>query len=473
MGILPMSDHGLEARATRERHPFMESVLKNLHGLRESLRKWSSRAVLSILDQGLISTSNFAITILLARWVTPRQYGAYAVAFEVFLAISAVYSSLMLEPVSVFGPSLFSGNLTRYMGGLLRIHALLSLAMMVMMFGGAAAVYAVKPDSLLPNVLIAVSVAAPCQMLFWLVRRGFYVVLEPRRAVMGGALYSVLLVVGVAALYKTKTLSAVTAFLLLAAGALIASPVMLRWLKRGLVEKDRGPSVREIVRQHWRYGRWALANALVTWLSIGMYYPLIASMFTLSEAGKFKALMNLSSPIGQAFVAVSLLSLPLASRAHHRDANAVSRHLVWRLTLAYTGGTALYWVVLLAVRSPLVHHLYGGRYLDIIALLPWVAVGSVLRLSASSQTLALKAMRAPEKAFISYCAGTGAALLMVVPCMHWFGLRGAIFAWVSSGAAALVAGVLTVRHVASQRKPARRAPTEALVVREEATLSAP
>jgi len=278
---------------------------------------------------------------------------------------------------------------------------------------------------------------------------------------------------GVTLLYKTKTLSAVTAFLLLAAGALISAPVMLRWLKRGLVEKERGPSVREIVRHHWRYGRWALANALVTWLSVGMYYPLIASFFALAEAGKFKALMNLSSPIGQLFVAVSLLSLPLASRAHHRDQNAVPRRLVWRLTLAYTGGTALYWVALLAVRSPLVHHLYGGRYLGIIQLLPWVALGSVLRLSASAQTLALKAMRAPEKAFISYCAGTVAALLFVVPCIHWFGLRGAVFAWIASGAAGLVAGVLTVRRISSQRGTAEPSRPQALVVREEATISAP
>src|ERR1700691_3728197 len=51
--------------------------------------RWITKGGLAILDQGLISGSNFLIGILLARWLMPEQYGAFALAFYVFLLLSA------------------------------------------------------------------------------------------------------------------------------------------------------------------------------------------------------------------------------------------------------------------------------------------------------------------------------------------------------------------------------------------------
>lgn len=335
----------------------MNLLLERIEELRGSFRKWSSRGILAILDQGLISGSNFVIAILLARWLAPQQYGSWALAFEVFLFVSAAYGSLILEPMSVFGPSLFSSNLNSYLGGLLRIHFVLSFFVTAILFAAAAVLHAIKPTSSLPGALVGISVAIPCLLLFWLVRRGFYIVFLPQGALLGACIYSAFLLTGVALLYKFKSLSPFTAFLLLAAGAVVTGPLMLRWLKPRLVRAATGFPVMDIVRRHWTYGRWALANSTVIWLSMAIYYPLLGSFYTLAEAGKFKALMNLASPIGQAFVAISLLSLPHASRIHHQNSDAVAGRLVWRLTFLYVGGTCLYWAALLVLRGPIVHHL--------------------------------------------------------------------------------------------------------------------
>src|SRR3954451_1960960 len=60
--------------------------------------RWASKGGLAILDQGLISGSNFLIGILLARWLIPAEYGAFSLAFSVFLLLSYVYQSLLSEP---------------------------------------------------------------------------------------------------------------------------------------------------------------------------------------------------------------------------------------------------------------------------------------------------------------------------------------------------------------------------------------
>ena len=45
---------------------------------------WSGRAAWAVFDQGLFASSNFALGILFARWVSSEQFGSFAVAQSCF-----------------------------------------------------------------------------------------------------------------------------------------------------------------------------------------------------------------------------------------------------------------------------------------------------------------------------------------------------------------------------------------------------
>jgi hypothetical protein len=45
---------------------------------------WAKKAGLAVLDQGLFTGSHFIINVLLARWLEPAQYGAFAVRTRCF-----------------------------------------------------------------------------------------------------------------------------------------------------------------------------------------------------------------------------------------------------------------------------------------------------------------------------------------------------------------------------------------------------
>ncbi len=77
--------------------------------------RWMKKGGLAILDNGLISGSNFLLGILLARWLAPEEYGAYALAFSIFILVGFLYQALLLEPLSVFAGSVFRGNLRGYL----------------------------------------------------------------------------------------------------------------------------------------------------------------------------------------------------------------------------------------------------------------------------------------------------------------------------------------------------------------------
>src|SRR6266851_8446150 len=105
------------------------------------LRVWGWRSVMSLVDQGLTSGAGFAVNLLLARWMAPEVYGAFAVAFAGFLFVSGFHNVLLLEPVSVIGPASYARQLPAYFLCQLKVHAVLAgiLSGLILLAGGVLA----------------------------------------------------------------------------------------------------------------------------------------------------------------------------------------------------------------------------------------------------------------------------------------------------------------------------------------------
>lgn len=409
-------------------------------------RTWSPRGALALVDQGLISGANFILGIVLARHLAPDQYGAYALAFQVFLFLSVAYAALVLEPLSVFGSSVYRNSNRSYLGVLLRIHAVIAATIFLGLGACAWLLEVFSPSGSLAPALIGVAIASPCMLLFSLARRGFYVKLSPLQAALGAFGYSVVVLGGLLLTFYQSSISPLVAFLLIAAGAGITAPMMLGRLGFSVKPRLAGIRLREVVRRHWGYGRWALGSAVAIWFSTAIYYPILGSFHGLAETGALQALSNFSSPIAQAFAAMSLLSLPYAAGVHHQTSSKRTSGLAAKLALIYAGGTALYWVFVVLFRWQIVEHLYAGKYMGIVGLIPWLALASVLRISATSQAIILRAMHAPWLVFVAYGSAAAVDILAGIPCTWAFGLWGAIFGMVLASAVALGVTIVMLRH---------------------------
>jgi O-antigen/teichoic acid export membrane protein len=413
---------------------------------------WGHKGILTLTDQGLIGGSNFLIGILLARQLSPTQYGGYAVAFEVFLVLSLAYGCLILEPMLVFGPSIYRDNFEKYFGVLLWMHLALALGSAIVLGGSAWFVEKLGESASLPKALEGAMIAAPCVLLFWLARRAFYVKLNPRAAILGGLVYGAVLLAGTLTFYELRLLSAFVTFVLMATGALAASSILLGLLKPTIVLRPMCPTLREVSGRHWSYGGWALAASVAGWVSGNIYYILLSSMRGLADTGAFKALQNFASPIGQVFSALALLALPYAARAYKESGAVGVEQLSWRLTSLCAGGTVAYWFVFLLLKHPIVHLLYAGRYLEVEYLIPWVALGSVFRMATVMQMISLRAIQLPFLAFVAFVSADLVACLVGMPAIWAFGLQGAICAYVLSGAMGLITAFILLRRVARRSR---------------------
>src|SRR5215471_15615136 len=408
-------------------------------GLAKKLTRWATKGGLAILDQGLISGSNFLIGILLARWLIPAQYGAFSLAFSVFLLLSYVYHALLSEPQGVFSGSAYSKCLRGYLKALLGIQLVLTIFGIVLLGGAAAVVYAMGKADGLPGALAGVAIASPCILFFWLLRRAYYMNLAPARAAIGAFLYFGLVTGGLFLAYKKDLISPFTAYLLMAICALGTGFFLLSQVNKALPpDSEAGPTAAQAWRKHWEYGRWALAVSVVTWIPYYMYYPLVSMFSGMAQAGQLRALMNLSLPMEQSYTALSILFLPYAARVCREQGLSSSGPLVKRITLLFVVGAIAYWAVLIPLKGPVFRLLYGGKYLEVAHFIPYVALGTTLWSAAFGPAILLRAIESPDSIFYARCVASVLSLLIGVPATRSFGLWGVVWSIVIANVAAFL-----------------------------------
>src|SRR5439155_722855 len=81
------------------------------------LLRWVGRGSWAIADQGLFAGTNFLLNVMLARWLSPGEYGAFAVGLAAVFFVGTFHSALLTEPMLVFGPGKYADRAGAYVGG--------------------------------------------------------------------------------------------------------------------------------------------------------------------------------------------------------------------------------------------------------------------------------------------------------------------------------------------------------------------
>ena len=60
---------------------------------------WTTRGFWAVVDQALFAVSNLIINVLLARWLSPQEYGAFVTAYVVLILVGVAHGGLLIEPM--------------------------------------------------------------------------------------------------------------------------------------------------------------------------------------------------------------------------------------------------------------------------------------------------------------------------------------------------------------------------------------
>lgn len=414
--------------------------------------KWIRKGALAIADQGMMSGSNFLLSVLLARWLGPRQYGAYALGLSIFYLIAAVHQALVLEPMSVLGTSEYSARQREYGGAILWFQGGFS-AVLLLMCGAAGSIASWRGDAILASALYGLSIGGPGILLFWMARQACYVRCAPATAASGSGSYGILLLAGAAILAWTRLISAQIALVFMGAVGCVVGIALLVRIRPNL-EYSR-PLLKDVARRHWTYGRWALGSSVVIWVPANIFYSITTAILGIGSAGTFRALMNLIFPVTHTCSALSLLAQPQLSRTAKESGPAATVRPVMRLMTLYGTG-ALAWLTLIFFGHEwLWRLLYQGRFPGSSYLAIWLSVGLMFQVAAYAPAIGLRALQAPSRIFLAYSIAALTCIAAGIPATRILGLKGAVLSYSTALLLSFIATNLLFRREirTSESKP--------------------
>lgn len=373
----------------------------------------------SLLDQALFAISNFALNIILARWLEKTDYGAFTVGYTVFLLIGVVFNGLLVEPMLVFGAGRYKKSTRAYLSNLIHLHwkwGWMGCAILV----GFVSIFYFRGTSF--GSLLALAITGGFILYQWLLRRACYVDFRPRLAAEGGVIYLGSMILGVWTLNITGFLTAINGIIVMAASSFLAGQWIQHRMVRGLPQDESMVEPQEIIKSHWDYGRWAVLVNILSWAPSNIYLLILPIWKGEAASAELKAAFNLILPVQQLLAAAGPLLLPALVRVRHSEG-------FFRKVLCYSGVIAippLLWTVFLWFFGDMASDIfYAGKYSGDEATLLFLGLQTTLGAVVMVIAGALRAMERPRLVAFGYFGSTVLCFSVGLPLTAKFGIVGA------------------------------------------------
>jgi O-antigen/teichoic acid export membrane protein len=385
---------------------------------------WGSRGFWAVTDQALFALSNFALNILLARWLVPEEYGAFAVAYTVFLLLGTLHTGILTEPMQVFGPGKHKDRFGHYLYVLLKGHMTFGL-LGSLLFAIAALFLWRFTNSPLTFAIAGLAFALPSILFQWLLRRACYVLMTPALAARAGMFYMAMMLVGLWGLHHIDRIGSAGALIVMGLASLLSGLWLLKKLRAHRAPDNPEGLQRSAMEDHWQYGRWAMATGLLSWVPGNVIFLLLPIWHGFETAAILRALINLIMPILQINIALGALLLPALVQAKQLGDNQMLR-IGGYATILLSIASLLYWLFIGIFAEPTMVVLYGSRYTEYAAILWALGLLPVAATWVLTSGMLLRAMERPDLVLRAHAVTATLSLTIGLISIWMFGLRGAV-----------------------------------------------
>lgn len=395
-----------------------------------------------IADAALLSITNLAVGLVLARELTPGAFGLFVIAFAVILAGGSIQISLVTDPLLILGATRKGPDQSRYLASLLWLQMLSSLVVAAsIVIVSEVTRFITRPDASLAHALsAAAAVIVPVQMQVFF-RAVLFCRLKATAVFWNDLIYSLVRLATVAILIQQERLTVSSALLAGGIGASVAAAAAAPACRDLLLSSAQ--RLRTTWTAHWNYGRWLLATSAAYWFS-GQAPALVASSFLSPVAAAvLKACQYFVQPLNVAFTGLDGVLAPRVSArwAQHSD-DAVLRFLrIFSLVAAAV--VAVYALALLPFTPALLQFIYKGRYKGYTTIVVILLVDALLSALARGPILRLKVAGDTRRIFMAYLCAAVAGLSAMALLAPIYGIVGA--AWAAPVASAALLGSLLIQ----------------------------
>jgi O-antigen/teichoic acid export membrane protein len=362
------------------------------------------------VDQMLWSGSNFLTTLILARVLPPAEFGTYVLAYSAWTIVLVAAREGFSQPFILLTAHLDSDAI--------RQRASHSTAIVVGtgVFGGLAFAVigsAIGTGSTAGTLYLTLGVFVPFLLLQDHCRYVAFTMQRAELAVISDAVWAVLQIVAIAALYGAGRTTAVTVLLAWAGAGAVASTLSLRLLR---VAPRAARAAWDQLRRLLALGRWTILSGALGQLLVFLQLALLAMLFDEAVVGATRAIQVLFMPLALVSTAMATAWLPrLAATANRGDTNGLLRR-VHLYNAMLVGLSAAYVLPIVVFRGFVLREAVSDEFAPYADLVLPLAAAAIISAGNSAPEAGLKAMRQLRSLFllVAVVGGARLALLAVV-----------------------------------------------------------
>jgi O-antigen/teichoic acid export membrane protein len=407
---------------------------------RQGASKTASRLSWGVVDQAVGSTSNFALSLYVARRFSPHAFGAFSLAFITFTVILNASRGTATDPLMV-----------RYSGatGAHWREATAAASATGIMVGAVAGVGCVIVGLLLPHpvgpALIALGVALPGLMLQDSLRFAFFATGRPRSALLNDVVWTVLLLLALVMIQQagiqTDTVGIVLCLVAFGATASIAGIFGL-YQTRVLPRPGR---VAGWLREHRQLSYRYLVENVSASGAVQIRASVLGAVAGIASVGYIRGAEILMGPFLVVLSGVSQVAVPEASRVFNENSRRLAHFC------AVLGGAqavaALAWggMLLLILPLGLGHLLLDEVWMPASGLIVPVTLYVCAMSFLNAVTAGLRATGAARRSLRARLTNSSAYLLLGVSGAILFGVKGASWGAVLAASLGVLVSALHLR----------------------------
>lgn len=370
----------------------------------------------------MVSGGNFAVTLLLGRFLGPDDFGLFSVSWMVILGVSSLQQAYLLTPMLTLFPQQKPAFRSTYLCSLAWMELVGIVVLLVV--GSVWDFIAIGMDEQGPltSLIFPTTLALVGHQVYDFVRKTYLVQENIRQVQWFDGTVLVLQLLGLGALIGSQELSPATGLYALAAAYFLPSAIPFFQLLGKIVQSN----LVQVGKQHWEYGRWLVATALLQWVS-GNFFVLAGGLLLGTTAmGAIRMGQTLIGILNPLLLALENFVPTRAAKVMETSGRlAMGRYLIhmgWKSALLFFP-----FLIGMALGAPTIIDLaFGAKYLPYTFVLRGFALLYCFVFAGTLLRYYFRTTGATREIFLAYVGCTLASLVLSHPFVSAWGLYGVL-----------------------------------------------
>lgn len=398
--------------------------MKKLSQLIQKLARMNPSTQLTLVDQALVSGSNFLTAILITRLAGLEEYGFFALAWMGLLLMSSLQQAFIQAPMMSLGPKKSDSEQASYFP-----------ASQLLQFGFALTIFLLicpviaYADLLLPKWKVSeLFPILPLAILAYLMqeyyRRYFFISSQAARALLIDGISYLGMLGGILFLYFQDLLT--SSYIYLAILISFGTAALLGFFMARLSLRKGIAGFSAILREHWKYASWLLGTAVLQFFSSNYFLLAAAALLGPLALGALRIAQNLLGLTHVLFQAMENVVPVKAAESYAKEGFLAMKKYLLKLSVR-SGLVVLAILVLLALGAkPVLGLVYGTEYEAYAFLLMGYCLFYLSLFPGYPLRYALRSIEHTRPIFISYVLSTAFSLLLAFPMVKRWELWGVV-----------------------------------------------